>query len=273
MYCQGVFIGLLSFCIIGLFHPLVVKTEYYFGKRVWWIFGISGLFFVVLSIWIASLFWSALSALFGFSCLWTVKEMFEQEGRVKKGWFPANPKRKGAIAVRPEMPGDYAAIRRIHEQTFGRLDEAFLVETLRKEQGFLPDLSLVAVKNNIIVGHVLFFPVTIVTPEGKEETSLALASASVYPDFQRQGIGGKLIREGLSIAVRRQYRSVAVCGHADFYLRFGFRKASDFGIKSPFACSDETFLIRELQPQSLSALTGIVRYPSPFHRIVPRKIS
>ncbi|MDR1119922.1 MAG: N-acetyltransferase [Dysgonamonadaceae bacterium] len=171
------------------------------------------------------------------------------------------------------MPGDYAAIRRIHEQTFGRLDEAFLVETLRKEQGFLPDLSLVAVKNNIIVGHVLFFPVTIVTPEGKEETSLALASASVYPDFQRQGIGGKLIREGLSIAVRRQYRSVAVCGHADFYLRFGFRKASDFGIKSPFACSDETFLIRELQPQSLSALTGIVRYPSPFHRIVPRKIS
>jgi predicted N-acetyltransferase YhbS len=273
MYYQGVFIGLLSFCIIGVFHPLVVKTEYYFGKKVWWIFGILGLFFVILSIWISSLLGSAISALFGFSCLWTVKEMFEQESRVKKGWFPANPNRKGVAEVRPETPDDYAALRRVYEQTFGRLDEAFWVETLRKERAFSQNLSLVAAKNNIIVGHILFFPVTIITPEEKEETSLALASLSVYPDFQRQGIGGKLIREGLLIARQWQYRSVITCEYADFYSRFGFRQTSDYGIKSPFDSFGETLMIRELQPQSLSALTGIVRYPSSFHKIAPRKIS
>jgi hypothetical protein len=94
MYWQGILIGLLSFLIIGLFHPLVVKAEYYIGKKAWWGFLAAGLLSLGIALCISDFFWSALCGVLGFSCLWSIREMFEQEERVKKGWFPANPKKK-----------------------------------------------------------------------------------------------------------------------------------------------------------------------------------
>jgi hypothetical protein len=93
MYWQGILLGLLSFLIIGLFHPLVVKVEYYVGKKAWWVFLAAGLFSLAISL-CTNGFRSALCGILGFSCLWSIREMFEQEERVKKGWFPANPKKK-----------------------------------------------------------------------------------------------------------------------------------------------------------------------------------
>lgn len=90
----GLGIGLATFLIIGLFHPVVVKAEYYWGTRSWWLFLILGLIGVAISLWVESLFFSAISGVFAFSSFWTIKEVFEQEERVKKGWFPRNPKRK-----------------------------------------------------------------------------------------------------------------------------------------------------------------------------------
>ena len=90
----GPLLGLLSFLIIGLFHPLVIKTEYYFGTRPWPLFALGGAALIVVAAAADSLFWSALSAIAGFSLLWSVKELFEQHERVRKGWFPMNPKRR-----------------------------------------------------------------------------------------------------------------------------------------------------------------------------------
>lgn len=90
----GLAIGLVSFLIIGLFHPAVVKAEYYLGTRSWWIFLLLGLVAAAASIAVESLFLSAILGVFAFSSFWTIKEVFEQEERVKKGWFPRNPKRK-----------------------------------------------------------------------------------------------------------------------------------------------------------------------------------
>ncbi|MFV0398552.1 MAG: DUF4491 family protein [Bacteroidales bacterium] len=90
----GLGIGLATFLIIGLFHPVVVKAEYYWGVRSWWIFLLLGIVGLIASIMVDSLFISAILGVFSFSSFWTIKEVFEQEERVRKGWFPRNPKRK-----------------------------------------------------------------------------------------------------------------------------------------------------------------------------------
>ena len=80
--------------IIGLFHPVVVKAEYYWGTKCWWIFLILGIAGVIASLSIDNVILSSLLGVFAFSSFWTIKEVFEQEERVQKGWFPKNPKRK-----------------------------------------------------------------------------------------------------------------------------------------------------------------------------------
>lgn len=90
----GLGIGIATFLIIGLFHPVVVKAEYHWGKKCWWIFLVLGIAGIAGSILVNNIFLSALLGVFAFSSLWTIKELFEQEKRVRKGWFPENPKRK-----------------------------------------------------------------------------------------------------------------------------------------------------------------------------------
>lgn len=90
----GLAIGLCTFLIIGLFHPVVIKFHYRFGTGCWWWFLILGIICVALSLWIDSLFWAAIAGVTGFSSFWTIKEIFDQEKRVERGWFPANPRRR-----------------------------------------------------------------------------------------------------------------------------------------------------------------------------------
>ena len=94
MNITGIVIGLFSFIIIGLFHPVVIKAEYYFGKRIWPLFLAAGTISCAASLVIQSSIISSLFAVLGFTLFWSIKELFEQENRVKKGWFPANPKRQ-----------------------------------------------------------------------------------------------------------------------------------------------------------------------------------
>ncbi len=91
---QGILLGAATFCLIGVFHVIVIRCEYHFSKAVWPVFLLVGLACLVISLFLKSYFASALTAIFGISCLWSIKELFEQEKRVEKGWFPKNPKRK-----------------------------------------------------------------------------------------------------------------------------------------------------------------------------------
>lgn len=91
---QGIIIGIFSFLIIGIFHPIVIKGEYYFSKKIWPMFLLLGIIFIIVSLNIKGQLLSALLGVTGFSCLWSIHELIEQEQRVKKGWFPKNPKRK-----------------------------------------------------------------------------------------------------------------------------------------------------------------------------------
>lgn len=93
-HITGLAIGIFTFLIIGIFHPITVKAEYYWGVKCWWLFLILGIGGIVASIAVGDIFWSSLCGVFAFSSLWTIKELFEQRKRVAKGWFPPNPKKK-----------------------------------------------------------------------------------------------------------------------------------------------------------------------------------
>lgn len=94
MNFEGIIVGLATFLIIGIFHPIVIKAEYYFGKGCWWAFALSGAGFCAASLLIDSFIWSTICGVAAFSCFWSILELIHQERRVQKGWFPANPKRK-----------------------------------------------------------------------------------------------------------------------------------------------------------------------------------
>lgn len=93
MNFQGIFIGFITFIIIGMFHPVVIKGEYYFGKKIWPIFLMLGIVFIGSALFTKSSILSSVLGVTGFSCLWSIFEIIEQEERVKKGWFPSNSKR------------------------------------------------------------------------------------------------------------------------------------------------------------------------------------
>ena len=90
---DGVLIGAATFLIIGLFHPIVIKAEYYLGVKCWWRFLIAGILGVFGSLFVGNSLLSTLLGVLSFSSFWSIKELFEQRERVRKGWFPKNPKK------------------------------------------------------------------------------------------------------------------------------------------------------------------------------------
>ena len=94
MHLTGILIGLISLLSIGVFHPIVIKSEYHFGKECWPVFLVAGIVLMVISAFVPGVILSSALAVIGMSSWWSILELFEQEKRVQKGWFPANPNRK-----------------------------------------------------------------------------------------------------------------------------------------------------------------------------------
>ena len=87
----GIIVGLATFLIIGLFHPLVIKAEYYLGSKCWWMFLLAGILFGALSVMIDNLIASTILGVTSFSSFWSIHELMQQKERVRKGWFPEGP--------------------------------------------------------------------------------------------------------------------------------------------------------------------------------------
>ncbi len=94
IYFTGIIIALSTFAIIGMFHPIVIKTEYHSGTRLWWLFLVLGLVAITCALFVENVIASAILGVLGASFLWSIGELFEQRKRVKRGWFPMNPKRR-----------------------------------------------------------------------------------------------------------------------------------------------------------------------------------
>lgn len=171
--------------------------------------------------------------------------------------------KKLRLNFRPEKETDYPEVFNLHQAAFGQDDESRIVEGIRKSDHYIPALSLVAIHEDDIVGHILFSKIGIQTKDGIKE-SLALAPMAVLPKYQKKGIGSKLVEKGLIEAIKAGFKSVIVLGHPDYYPAFGFRKASEWNIRCPFEVPDEAFMAIELEENSLKNCEGEVVYPDAF---------
>lgn len=162
------------------------------------------------------------------------------------------------IAVRREEPGDIAAIHAVEEAAFGRPDEADAVDVARRDGHVI--LSLVALVEGRIAGHILFSSLEIETAGGPVGGAV-LAPLAVLPDFQRQGVGTALMQAGLDGCRAQGIGCVILIGHPSYYPRFGFVPASRFGLRCGFEVPDEAFMAVELIPGFLADKAGFVRFP------------
>ncbi|MBN1263013.1 MAG: N-acetyltransferase [Candidatus Pacebacteria bacterium] len=170
------------------------------------------------------------------------------------------------ISIRQEKPEDYQSIYSINKFAFDSEVEAKLVNNLRKTKGFIPNLSLVAVKDSRVVGHILFSVIHIQT-DTNYVPALALAPMAVLPEYQRQGIGSQLIREGIKKCKELGHKIIIIVGHPNYYPRFGFSPAVEKGLKLPFEAPEEAFMVYEIIPQALKDITGMVVYPPEFAEV------
>lgn len=170
------------------------------------------------------------------------------------------------IIIRPETLEDYTVISEVNKLAFGQENEARLVENIRQAANFNPKLSLVAVKDEKVVGHILFSPITIQYPKGNIP-ALALAPVAVRPEFQNQSVGSQLVKRGLEECQRLGHKIVIVIGHPTYYTRFGFSSATAKGLEAPFPVPDEAFMILELIPGTLAGISGMVKYPPVFNEV------
>ena len=156
------------------------------------------------------------------------------------------------MIIRNEQPGDASALHNVHCAAFPTDAEARLVDRLRANSH--GPISLVAEIDGLVVGHILFSPVSI---DGNPEVAggLGLAPVAVLPAWQRQGVGSRLIEAGLAACRKQGFRFVVVLGHVAYYPKFGFQKASLFGLDNEYGVDDE-FMVLQLQPGSLPGQGG-----------------
>jgi predicted N-acetyltransferase YhbS len=172
------------------------------------------------------------------------------------------------LTLRKEMPDDYPAVFQLNHRAFKQDGEAKLVQALRNNpEVFVPELSIVALFDGELVGHILFTKIEIKNEQDISAESLALAPMAVRPDHQKMGIGGQLIRLGLRTAADLGFRSVIVLGHEHYYPRFGFEPAEKWKIKAPFEVPSSAFMAIELVPDGLRNCSGTVVYPQEFSAV------
>jgi len=163
--------------------------------------------------------------------------------------------------IRCESLADYAAIAEVNILAFGQENEAKLISEIRDSQAYIPELSLIAELDNVIVGHILFSYIDLIGEESLQV--LALAPLAVLPQFQRQGIGSALVKAGLEKADTIKEALVIVLGHQHFYKRFGFQPSVNYKITSPFPVPEDFLMVKPLQNYQ-EKYQGKVIYPPAF---------
>lgn len=164
------------------------------------------------------------------------------------------------IEIRDEEPGDIDAIRDVNRQAFNQEQEGRIVDALRDNGGVL--LSLVAAVNGVVVGHIMFSPLSV-----GPATGAGLAPMAVLPNYQRQGIGSQLVEQGLQRLNKAGCPFVVVLGHPDFYPRFGFRPAVESGLTCEWDVPAEAFMVAILRPELTTTLAGLARYRPEFSTV------
>ncbi len=170
----------------------------------------------------------------------------------------------GEVEIRRERPEDRAQVRRVNELAFGQPNEADLIDALRSANA--ATLSMVAVREGKVVGHIIFSPVTVLSVSG-DFPAVGLGPIAVLPDVQRCGVGATLVLASLGELSLAGHAIVVVLGHPEYYPRFGFVRASTHGIRWEQDAPDEAFMVLELTPGALAGRGGVVRYRPEFSTV------
>jgi len=173
----------------------------------------------------------------------------------------SRPKDDRRLTIRLEKPGDAAAIHQVNLLAFGQLLEVDLVDALRQSGGLI--ISLVAVQDGCLVGHIAFSPVTI-TSSTATIAALGLGPMAVLPAYQRRGIGSQLVEVGLTACHHTPYGVVVVLGHPHYYPRFGFVLAKPLGIVWEHDAPEEACMVKEIHEGALAQIRGVVKYRPEF---------
>lgn len=167
------------------------------------------------------------------------------------------------VTIRPALPADLPSIVNVNQQAFSSPGEARLVELLHERSK--ATVSLLAELDGQVVGHVLFSPIRFDPPQ-PDLKSVGLAPMAVLPAYQRQGIGSQLARAGIQACRAAGLQAIVVLGDPAYYGRFGFQRASDFGLGNEYQVQDE-FMVMELQVGALQGVHAIARYTPEFQEI------
>jgi putative acetyltransferase len=165
------------------------------------------------------------------------------------------------IEIREERPDAVAAVRDLNRRAFGQDQESNIVDALRANGGAL--LSLVATLDDRVVGHIMYSPASV----GGNVKGAALGPMAVLPEYQRKGIGSKLIEAGNRKLKDAGWPFIIVVGHADYYPRFGFRPASDHGIKCEWDVPDDVFMLLVLDETKMEGVSGLAKYRHEFSSV------
>ena len=161
------------------------------------------------------------------------------------------------ITIRKELPADITAIRDLNRRAFEQDREANIVDALRSNGSAL--LSLVATLNGRAVGHIMYSPLAV-----SQVTGAGLGPMAVLPEYQRQGIGSKLIEAGNRQLKEQGCPFIVVVGHAEYYPRFGFRPARAQGITCEWEVPDDVFMVLVLAPVKMQWVSGLAKYRNEF---------
>ncbi|NJJ39114.1 GNAT family N-acetyltransferase [Paenibacillus apii] len=169
------------------------------------------------------------------------------------------------MIIRTESAADFEEVYNLNFLAFGnREDESKLIERIRKSEGFIPDLSIVAEIDMQIVGHLLLSK-AIVEDEGNRHEVIVLAPIAVNPNYQKQGIGSQLIYEGFNRCIALGFNIILLIGHPSYYPKFGFKAARNYGLElKQFNVPDDVFMVCELKEGELQNIKGELKYPESF---------
>ena len=163
--------------------------------------------------------------------------------------------------IRKEKDSDKEIIWKVNAEAFETEAEANLVNALRDSGNSF--ISLVAEKDEEIVGHILFTPVELIGDDSGLKL-MGLAPMAVLPKFQKKSIGSQLVKTGKEICSTQGYDAIVVLGHPEYYPKFGFVPSVKYGIKSEYDVPDEAFMLLELKKDSLKDKNGVIKYHSAF---------
>jgi putative acetyltransferase len=164
------------------------------------------------------------------------------------------------IEIREEQPGDVAAIRKLNKLAFGQDQEGDVIDALRSRGA--ASLSLVATRNDRVVGHIMYSPVSV-----GDVIGVGLGPMAVLPEHQRQGVGSRLVDAGNRKLKEAGCPFIIVLGHAGYYPRFGFTPAGPRGITCEWDVPDDVFLLLVLAQTRMQGVTGVAKYQPEFSTV------